>query len=170
VTPDEAGRPLRLDDGRLVRVRLISTGDTAALQAMHRRLSTLSIERRFFALMRELPLAQAERFTHVDGLDRAALVAEAPDGTIVGVARYDREPATTGAELAIVVEDEYQHHGLGTALLRCLAQYAREHGVDHFTADVLDENRPMFRTMTDAGYDVQQRDLDHGVDHLVLTI
>ena len=111
---------VRLDDGRRVHVRPIGGADTSALRAMHLRLSTLSVQRRFFALLRELPLDQAERFTHVDGLDRAALVAEAGDGSIVGVARYDRASGTATAELAIVVEDAYQHHGLGTSLLEAL--------------------------------------------------
>jgi ribosomal protein S18 acetylase RimI-like enzyme len=135
---------------------------------MHKRLSTLSVQRRFFALLRELPLDLAERFTHVDGLDRAALVAEAADGSIVGVARYDRVPGTVTADLAIVVEDAHQHHGLGTTLLAELAGYAQQHGVDHFTADVQDDNRPMFRTLEDAGFAVEARELDHGVDHLLL--
>jgi ribosomal protein S18 acetylase RimI-like enzyme len=160
--------PVRLDDGRLVQVRPICAADTDALRAMHRRLSTLSVQRRFFALLRELPLDQAERFTHVDGLDRAALVAEALDGSIVGVARYDCAPGTGTADLAIVVEDGYQQHGLGTSLLQHLAAYAQQHDVDHFTADVQDDNRPMFRTLGDAGFEVQTRELDHGVDHLLL--
>ena len=160
---------VRLDDGRRVDVRPIGGADTSALRAMHLRLSTLSVQRRFFALLRELPLDQAERFTHVDGLDRAALVAEAGDGSIVGVARYDRASGTATAEIAIVVEDAYQHHGLGTSLLEALGSDAQLHGIDHFTADVQDDNRPMFRTLDDAGLAVQARELDHGVDHLVLT-
>ena len=159
---------MRLDDGRIVRIRPIAGTDTGALRAMHRRLSTLSVQRRFFALLRELPLEQAEHFTHVDGLDRAALVAEAADGSIVGVARYDRAAGTATAEIAVVVEDEHQHHGLGTALLEDLTAYAQLHGVEDFTADVQDDNRPMFRTLADAGLAVQLRELDHGIDHLLL--
>jgi GNAT superfamily N-acetyltransferase len=165
---NEVRTSVRLDDGREVHVRPICGADTGALRAMHSRLSTLSVQRRFFALLRELPLDQAERFTHVDGTDRAALVAEAADGHIVGVARYDRAVGTATAELAVVVEDGYQHHGLGTSLLEELSSYAQRRGVDHFTADVQDDNRPMFRTLDDAGLAVRARALDHGVDHLEL--
>ena len=165
-----AREPLLLRDGRRVVVRPIVDDDVEALQAMHLRLSPRTVQRRFFALMRELPLPQAQRFSHVDGVDRAALIAVAEGGDLVGVARYDREPGTSAAEFAIVVEDSYQHQGLGTALLRLLAEHAQQRGIDRFTADVLDENRPMFRTLLDAGLDVLDCTADHGVDHLVLDL
>jgi acetyltransferase len=168
--PAARARRVRLDDGRVVRIRPIAGSDTAELRAMHLRLSPLSISRRFFALLRELPLAQAARCTHVDGVDRAALVAESADGSIVGVARYDRTPGTVAADFAIVVEDAYQQHGLGTLLLSSLADLAQKRRVDHFTADVLSDNRPMFRTLRDAGMDVQTHDINCGVDHLVLAV
>lgn len=161
---------LRLADGRDVTVRPIRGDDTERLRDMHRRLSTTSVRRRFFALMRDLPLTQAEHFTHVDGTDRAALVAVDDDGSILGVARYDRAPGTAEAEFAIVVEDQLQHQGLGTGLLQQLAQYAREHGITRFTAEVLDDNRPLFRTLADSGLTIASRSISQGVDHLVIEL
>ena len=162
--------PILLDDGRIATVRPIAEDDTERLIAMHRRLSPTSVHRRFFAMLPELPPKQADRFTHVDGHDRAALVAVAPDGSLVAVARYDRNPDPTEAEMAIVVVDDWQRHGLGTELLRRLADYAREHGVDRFTADVLDENRPMFLALRDAGLGGAPCGRECGIDHMVLEL
>jgi hypothetical protein len=57
----------------------------------------------------------AERFADVDGEDRYALVALDPENPeeIVGVVRYEREVGTDGAEYAALIEDRFQHRGLG---------------------------------------------------------
>ena len=47
------------------------------------------------------------------------------------------------AEMAIVVEDEWQSKGVGKSLLSELARRARPRGVETFTAEVLATNRPM---------------------------
>jgi GNAT superfamily N-acetyltransferase len=158
-----------LDDGRRLSIRPIRADDTDRLRAMHRRHSPATIRRRFFAMLPELAPVQADRFTHVDGTDRAALVAVDATGELVGVARYDRFAGTKDAEVAIVVQDDFQHHGLGTTLLNELTGYARDHGIERFIADVLMENSPMFATFADAGL-VGTSQYESGVAHLVLTI
>ena len=163
------GTAVVLDDGRRLTIRPIREDDTDRLRAMHRRHSPSTIRRRFFAMLPELAVTQADRFTHVDGTDRAALVAVNDSGDLVGVARYDRYAGTTDAEVAIVVQDDYQHHGLGTTLLNELTGYARDHGIERFIADVLMENSPMFATFADAGL-VGTSQYESGVAHLVLTI
>ena len=163
------GSAVLLDDGRRLTIRPIQADDTDRLMAMHRRHSPDTIRRRFFAMLPELHPTQAHRFTHVDGTDRAALVAVDAAGDLVGVARYDRFEGTTDAEMAVVVQDDYQHHGLGTTLVNELTRYARDHGIARFTADVLMENSPMFATFADAGL-VGTSQYASGVAHLVLTI
>ena len=160
---------LLLDDGRRVTIRPIREDDTDRLMAMHRRHSPTTIRRRFFAMLPELDPAQADRFTHVDGTNRAALVAVDDAGELVGVARYDRYEGTADAEMAIVVQDDYQHHGLGTTLVNQLTRYARDHGIERFIADVLMENSPMFATFADAGL-IGTSQYQSGVAHLVLSI
>lgn len=163
------GTMLMLDDGTPLTVRLIEGDDTERLMAMHRRLSAGTVRRRFFAMLPELDPKQAHRFTHVDGNDRAAVVAVNTAGELVAVARYDRYPGTDDAEVAVVVQDSYQHHGLGTALLTELTSYAREHGIVRFVADVLMENSPMFATFSDVGL-VGTSEYSSGVAHLVMTL
>jgi GNAT superfamily N-acetyltransferase len=163
------GTHISLDDGSSLTLRAIEGDDTERLMAMHRRLSAGTVRRRFFAMLPELDPKQAHRFTHVDGNDRAAVVAVNAAGDLVGVARYDRFPGTDDAEVAVVVQDDYQHHGLGTALLTELTGYARNHGVQRFVADVLMENSPMFATFVDVGL-VGTSEYRSGVAHLVMTL
>jgi len=69
---------------------------------------------------------------------------EAGQGIIVAGGRYVAiQPGK--AEVAFVVTDEYQGHGIGAALLRHLTLIARARGLYALFAEVLSENRPMLR-------------------------
>ncbi|MDT7537736.1 MAG: hypothetical protein QOI82_1321 [Actinomycetota bacterium] len=157
-------------NGTQLRIRPIRATDTAALQAMHHLLSARTVYQRFFAVLPELSPEQADRFTHVDGMDRYALVVEDPDGALLGVGRYDRLPPDGHqAEIAVVIADAFQHHGLGTALVTMLTTHARAAGVTELVADVLTSNRAMHRTFADAGLTATSV-ADHGVTYLVMPV
>ena len=74
--------------------------------------------------------------------DKEFLVAVA-DEDIVGHAMYVRLAHGTEAEMAIVVEDGWQSKGVGKLLLLELAKRAELRGIEHFSAEVLGENRRM---------------------------
>jgi GNAT superfamily N-acetyltransferase len=120
-------RPLRPDDrDRLCR--------------MFHRLSPETRYRRFFSPITKIEPKALDHLINVDHFDREALVA-LWNGEIVGVARWDRlRDDPTAAEVAIVVEDEWQGHGVGRFLLRCLAPAAADAGIERFTASVLASN------------------------------
>ena len=100
------------------------------------------------------------RFTHVDYVDRVALVATMRD-EIVGIGRYDRIDARS-AEVAFNISDHFQGKGIGSVLLEHLAAIAQEFGIARFTAEVLPQNRKMLSVFSDAGYDVK-RHIEDGV-------
>lgn len=139
-----------LEDGNLVHLRDISSGDGPALVAFHLSLSPESVARRFFGAHPRLSTPEVERFTHVDGVDRVALVAER-DGQLVAVTRYDRAPGSDAAEVAFVVADHVQGLGLGTLLLQHLLAAARSHGVRTLVADTMADNHRMLAIMRHAG-------------------
>lgn len=140
-------------DGMSCRVRPIRPDDGHKLLAFHSHLSTRSAYLRFFTIHPELSAAEVERFTHVDFDDRLALVAER-DGSLVAVARYDRVPDCGEAEVAFVVTDDYQHHGIGTMLLDDLAEAALRRGITTFVASTLAENSTMLGVFKHSGFDV----------------
>jgi RimJ/RimL family protein N-acetyltransferase len=162
--------PAMLVDGLPLSIRPIREDDSAALRAMHHGLTERTVYQRFLGLHPELSPTEADYFTHVDGVRRFALVAETPDGALVAVGRYDRLPPDwLTAEVAFVVADAYQHHGIGTALVSMLRTHAREAGVQSFVADVLTTNLAMRHAFTDAGL-CPRNSLDHGVAHLEMPI
>lgn len=136
---------LTLGDGACVPVRRIQAEDAAALRRLVGRSSDRSVELRFFGPLKELSEEMAERFADVDGEDRYALVALDPENPdeIVGVVRYERERGTDGAEYAALIEDRFQHRGLGIGLTRNLIEAARENGIRHLYALVMRENAEM---------------------------
>jgi acetyl coenzyme A synthetase (ADP forming)-like protein len=158
-----------VSDGSTVHVRSIQPDDDERLVDLHSRLSPETIYRRFFSAHPRLSPEEVRRFTHVDHLDRAALVATAVQGALIAVARYDRIPGSESAEVAFVVDDAYQGRGVGTLLLEHLAAYARTRGVGRFVADTLFGNTPMREVFRRAGY-AETSSFDAGVIHIALDL
>jgi GNAT superfamily N-acetyltransferase len=154
-----------------VALRPIRPDDTARLQELHLRLSPEAIRLRFHGYMRELPDAMAKRFCEVDGHHRVAFVAVTGDPErIVGVGRYDRDQDRVGeAEMAFVVEDEYQGHGIGSRLLSQLIESARANGIHTLVARVLPGNSPMRHLLQHTGYPLRSR-RDRDADCLIMEI
>jgi RimJ/RimL family protein N-acetyltransferase len=145
---------LTLRDGTNVRVRPIRADDTDRLRSFHMGLSRESIVFRFFRILPELPTDMAEHFTHVDYTNRMAILAttgDGPDEQILAVVRYDRI-GPTEAEVAFVVADQWQGHGIATALLYRLAAYARQHGFTTFVAFTMGTNQRMLEVLRYAGF------------------
>ena len=124
-----------------VEIRPIEADDVDGLRRLFFRLSPRTVYLRFFAPIQR-PSEKTLRFlAGVDHDGREALAAVV-DGEIIGVARYDRDKDDpTRAEVAVVVQDDWQGHGVGHVLLNELSRTARRHGVVMFTASVLGENR-----------------------------
>jgi RimJ/RimL family protein N-acetyltransferase len=131
--------------------RPLTREDWHRLQAFHNRLSASTVQSRFHGAKRELSTPLAHYFTDLDGHDRVAIVATTGTrGRIIGVARYARI-SPTSAEVAFVVEDAYQGHGVGRRLMRMLRESALESGITELIADVLPENVAMFHLLREAG-------------------
>jgi GNAT superfamily N-acetyltransferase len=159
VSPGSASIPAAVEGDVVIRgdatltLRAIRPDDGPRLIDFHEHLSPRSVYRRFFFVHPKLSPAEVERFTRVDHLDRFALVAE-DGGHLRAVGRYERMTGTTEAEIAFVVADEYQHHGIATVLLERLAEAAWGNGITTFVAYTLTENREMLGVFLKSGFNV----------------
>jgi len=150
--PDELIGRERLADGREILFRPLRTDDERALRDLFYSHSDETIHNRYGTALRRLSPRQVEHFVTLDYDHRMAIGAFVASGNaevaddfdhLVGVARYDLDPATNYAECAFVVHDDLQNHGLGTLLLRRLVRVARDRGIAGFTALVNSTNSRM---------------------------
>lgn len=146
----------RLKNGRSVLVRPVRPTDSALLKQGFERLSDQSRYLRFLGPRSELTAAQLEYLTHVDGYDHFALGAlergagEPERG--LGIARFVRLSSQPDmAEAAVTVADDAQGQGLGSLLLRRLAEAAQERDIVSFRCVLLDTNAAMKRLLEQLG-------------------
>lgn len=146
-----AGRPA-------VTIRALRPADIELELDFVQRLSpqTLYLRTQYFA---SAPTRhELERLLDLDHVDRLAVAGTVvTDGIehIVGVSRYARIDQTTRAECAVVVADDWQACGLGTELMRTLAQAARERGYTCLEGTALAENARLVAWARRFGFDLR---------------
>jgi acetate---CoA ligase (ADP-forming) len=153
-----------LPDGSTIHLRPIRPDDKQRMLDMWGRTSPESRRMRFHGLF-NLDQSNIGRFTDLDPETQLALVATRGRGdreAIIGVARYERDPdAPDHAEFAALVEDAHQGRGVGTLLIRHLAQIASEAGIKNLSGDILSDNARMLNLIRDIGLEYQS-DRDPG--------
>ena len=146
---------LRLRGGNSVMLRFVEPRDAESLQAYFRSLSTRSRYNRFFGAISELPASQLDQFIHVGEADRFSVVAVMiVDGaeTIVGEARYVFDADTDSFEFGLSIDDRWQRHGLGSALLHNLECRAAAFGASRLFGDTLRYNDAMLGLARKSGF------------------
>lgn len=101
---------------------------------------------------------ELRRFTDIDPKREIALIATAMDAgkeRQVGVARCVREPDSDRAEFAIVLADDWQRRGVGTALLGAIFDAAFARGVRHVYGITLAENAGMLALARRLGFTIR---------------
>ncbi|MEO6031616.1 MAG: GNAT family N-acetyltransferase [Burkholderiaceae bacterium] len=84
----------------------------------------------------------------------------------IGVTRYVKG-VDGSADFAIVVDDRWQHRGLGEMLLRSLLADAADAGVTALTGITLSTNTAMLRLARKLGFTLQRDPNDATVTNLV---
>ena len=150
--PEETEETLR--DGRVVTVRPLRADDATGIEALWRRLDAKA--RRRFTNLAHLP---PERVSDV-ALPRpghtAGFVAIAPAGRVAGVARYERTAGDT-ARFLLFVDASWRCAGLGTVLLRGLAEAARHAGIRRLAGDAPKGDVAILRLLEDLGLEYQEQ-------------
>lgn len=165
--PIEEIREATLRDGRKVTVRPTRTGDAAALQGLFFHLRPEDVRTRFFRQLRSLTDEMAQHLCGVSYEQEMAFVAvvgEPESERIVGSSCYFVDPRTGLAEVAYMVDSEWQGVGLGSLLQTRTIEYARTHGVRGFTADVLFDNAAMLAVLRRSGCRITSRTIDDVIE------
>ena len=157
-----------LADGRKVAIRLLDGQDADALVAALQRADPMDLRRRFMGVP---PPASylVNQLTRADGVHDLVLGAFDDGGRLVGVAQFDRPNDKPTAEVAIEVAKDWQHDGLGTALMTQLAEIARDREIHEFTATYYADNVPIRRLLRDIGH-VMDSGCESGEGHMRLSL
>jgi RimJ/RimL family protein N-acetyltransferase len=161
----------RLRDGRELEIRALRPQDRSDMLAAISRTGSQSLQRRFFSAKRGFSDREIAFFMEIDFSTHVALVAlvkEDERQIIAGGGRYIvLRPGH--AEVAFLVVDDYQGHGIGALLTRRLAEIARQAGLQELVAEVLPENAAMLKLLKRLGFKPATRS-DPQVVHLVLPL
>jgi acetyltransferase len=134
-----------MKDGNQVTIRPIRPEDEPLMVKFHETLSDRSVYLRYFCSLSLSRRVEHERLLRIcfGDYDREmALVAERTDpdtgvSRIVAVGRMNKLHARNEAEVAALVSDRYQNHGLGNELLRRVIQIPRDEKLSRVSAEML---------------------------------
>jgi RimJ/RimL family protein N-acetyltransferase len=146
---------LRTRRGDAVTVRFVEPRDGEELQNYYRSLSQRSRSNRFLGAMSELPESLLDRFTHVGEREGFTVVATMQlDGfeTIVGEARYVVHPHDSSLEFGLSIDDRWQGHGIGAAMMKNLECRAAAFGAGRLVGDTLRSNQAMIALARKSGF------------------
>jgi acyl-CoA hydrolase/RimJ/RimL family protein N-acetyltransferase len=155
--PEELERYATLNDGTEIFFRPVRPNDEPALAEMLYSLSSESVRTRYMTHTMTFPHKDVQRLTNIDYYQDLAIVGVVPSVSgehIVAIAQYFLDPRTQTAEVAFLVQDEWQQKGMGTFLLDYVTQIARQRGVKRFYAKVLPNNKAMLNIFHNSGYRV----------------
>ena len=139
--------------GRLT-LRPVLPQDAPLLGALVNRLSAAARRNRFHGVVKLSPASLAY-MACVDYRSRLAVVISTLVGgveSLVADARYVVQTDGLAAEFALMVDDAWQHQGMGTWALRSLQRAAAQAGVRQLQGDVMEANTPMLDLAQRCGY------------------
>jgi len=98
------------------------------------------------------------------------LIGDSGSGHIIAEARYVKEHSNSlEADIAFVVDEEYQGLGIATYLYKLLIRLAKERGVRIFTSDVLSSNSSMMKVFEKGNVPFKAR-LEGGIYRLIIQL
>jgi len=156
MAPGEHERTV-LRDGIPAAIRPIKPDGAEALVIAIRRLTPRSRYQRFLSARADYSTAEMDPFVKCDGIERIGIVLAPLDESgeelpPVGVAHCLRDARhSVSAEVAVVVTDEWQGRGVGSALIASLARRAAAVGIERWWALMLTDNFAARRLLEKSG-------------------
>jgi len=138
-----------------VRFRAIKPSDEEQMRRLFYRFSDKAIYYRYFSPIKTMPHAKMQAYVNVDYRDVISvvgMVGEPGNQTLIAEARIAKYPDNPFYDIAFVVDENYQGHGIASFLFQMLTQLAKEKGAVKITADVLSSNRAMIKVFEKGEY------------------
>ncbi|MFH1135852.1 MAG: GNAT family N-acetyltransferase [Pseudomonadota bacterium] len=141
--------------GLTLRFRPIKPSDEEEMRRLFYRFSQEAVYYRYFSPLKTMPHFRMQEYVSVDYKNTMSIVGLTDDSVaakIVAEARYAVPPGSSHGDLAMVVDEGCQGLGVASHLLDALIKVALERGLAGITADVLPDNRAMWKVLEKAPY------------------
>ncbi|MFD5831270.1 GNAT family N-acetyltransferase [Lentzea sp. NPDC060358] len=146
--PAPALRGVLSDDGVALVLRPGAATDEDAVAGLHARCSMRTLFHRYHSGMRTVPRRWVHRLLNPP---RGTTVLAQCADQVVALGQLIQTGTPDCAEISLLVEDAWQHRGVGTALLGALATDARAAGYAELVAWCLPTETALVRTAARAG-------------------
>lgn len=154
----EMNTSMLLDDGTLIHFRPVHLTDEPKMRDILYTLSQETLYYRFMTHYHHLGHEQVRNFVYIDRRKDVSIVGTLPAAQgeeIIAIGRYYLDPKTNRAEVAFIIRDEWQSHGIGSFLFNHLITIAKRNGISGFTAEVLRNNKKMQSVFLQSGLNVK---------------
>lgn len=146
-----------IKDGTPVTIRAARTDDRPKIRRAFRNLSRDTVYTRFFGYKSDVSDAELQRITGSDFNREVALlvtIASGDEEVVIGGGSYfqiESDRPARSAEVAFIVEEDYQGLGVASLLMEHIVRIARERDLTRLKADVLLRNLPMLAVFRRSG-------------------
>lgn len=166
-----------LANGTVATIRPIRPEDEPLMVKFHGTLSDRTVYLRYFGSLTLSRRVEHERLLQICACDyerEMVLVVDYQDANkgehlILGVGRLNQLEGGSAGEVAVLISDEYQGQGLGTALLSRLLQVARDWKLSRLVAEMMRDNLAMQTLLKRLGFRLSRPDNPDSV-HAVLDL
>jgi GNAT superfamily N-acetyltransferase len=155
-----------------VRFRVAMPNDIKGMYQFFNRLSPEAIYNRFFTYIKPISIDFIEHYVAVGyncGISIIGLLEEYSGERIIAEARFVKNSKNLSAELALVVDEEYQKLGIGTYIYNLLTKKAKSSGVNSLIAEVLPYNSKVLTIVKMKGRKVKWN-FTNGIYQLIIPI
>jgi acetyltransferase len=156
--PNQYVKTCTSEKGEKFTVRPITAEDEPDLANFHKHLSERTVYMRFFSNMKLGQRIAHERLSRIAFIDynrEMTLVATTEkDGEqiIVGAGRLIKSHGRAEAEFSLLIQDEYQGHGIGSEMLRHMVRIGEDEKLKRIIGYVLSENMGMLKVTDGLGF------------------
>ena len=148
-----------LKNGLRVTLRPIKPEDEAGFNELFKSLSEESVRFRFFEIIKEMSHDTLSRYCNLDYDREIAIVAELQDeGRLIGVVRLILDLDLKHGEFALMVGDSWHGQGLGSKLMDCIIEVAKDLKLETIYSYVTRANYKMTSLCNKKGFEVQSVD------------
>ncbi|MCI5051811.1 MAG: GNAT family N-acetyltransferase [Simkaniaceae bacterium] len=132
-----------LKDGTKITLRPIKPEDEKAMTLFHKELSEESVRNNYFEFLSFDERTAHSRLVQICNVDfgqNIRMIAQTPEGKIIGVSALLRIDASNEGEFRLVIVDHMQGKGLGRLFMENLISISREEGFKVMHGLILNEN------------------------------